>query len=96
MFVFFFLILFRACFQIAQGSTLGVREFLHEFLNGWTLGDDRQYHAVTQQPKSSFQKHFVLGIDEYLEVVEVYAVTLLATVVQDVHLAIAWGKSTGK
>ncbi|CAJ2665198.1 protein APEM9 isoform X2 [Trifolium pratense] len=82
-----------ACFQIAQGSTFLVRQFLHEFLNGWSL-EDGQYHAVIAEPNvecpTSFHNHFVLGIHDYLEVVEVYAVTLLATVLQDVDLAISW------
>ncbi|XP_058722327.1 protein APEM9 [Vicia villosa] len=81
------------CFQIAQGSALGVREFLEEFLSGWTLGDG-QYDAVIAEANvehgSSLERHFVLGIDEYLEVVEVYAITLIATVLEDVDLAISW------
>lgn len=72
---------------------MGVREFLEEFLNGWTLGDG-QYDAVIAEANvehgNSFERHFVLGIDEYLEVVEVFAITLLATVLEDVDLAISW------
>lgn len=82
-----------ACLQIGQGSTFGVREFLEDFLNGWSLGDG-QYHAVIAEEKeeggSSFKRHFVLGIDEYLEVVEVYVITLLATVLKEVDLAVSW------
>ncbi|XP_061362071.1 protein APEM9 [Gastrolobium bilobum] len=82
-----------ACFQIAEGSVFGVQEFLEEFLNGWTLGD-AQYSAVIAEAnvehESRHERHFVLGIDMYLEVVEVYAVTLLATVLKDVDLAISW------
>ncbi|TKY44498.1 hypothetical protein E2542_SST30774 [Spatholobus suberectus] len=82
-----------ACFQIAQGSVLGVQEFLEEFLNGWSL-EDAQYCAVITETSveggSRDERRFVLGIDEYLEVVEVYAVSLLATVLKDVDLAISW------
>ncbi|XP_061357992.1 protein APEM9-like [Gastrolobium bilobum] len=86
-----------ACFQIAEGSVFGVQEFLEEFLNGWTRGD-AQYSAVIAEAnvehesrhESRHERHFVLGIDMYLEVVEVYAVTLLATVLKDVDLAISW------
>lgn len=82
-----------ACLQIGQGSTLGVREFLEEFLNGWSLGDG-QYHAViveqNEERESRLERHFVLGIDEYLELVEVYAITLLATVLKEVDLAVSW------
>lgn len=90
---FFFLFWFRACFQIAEGSALGVQEFLEEFLNGWGLRDV-QYETVIAEAnivcESRIDRHLVLGIDEYLQVVEVYAVTLLATVLKDVDLAISW------
>jgi len=72
---------------------LGVQEFLEEFLNGWSLGDG-QYHAVipkvNEEGGSRFERHYVIGIDEYLEVVEVYAITLLATVLKEVDLAVSW------
>ncbi|GAU30960.1 hypothetical protein TSUD_144080 [Trifolium subterraneum] len=57
------LLLTGACFQIAQGSTFGVPEFLEEFLSGWTLGDGK-YHALIAEPnverQTSFEKHFEL------------------------------------
>lgn len=68
---------------------MGVREFLEEFLNGWSLGDG-QYDAVIAEGKEEGESHFVLGIDEYLEIVEVYAITLLATVLKKVDLAVSW------
>ncbi|MED6161156.1 hypothetical protein PIB30_058088 [Stylosanthes scabra] len=81
------------CFQIAEGSISGIREFLEEFLNGWNMVDD-QYVAVIPEAntecESKYNRHLVLGIDEYLEVVEVYVITLLATVLKDVDLAISW------
>ena len=40
--------------------------------------------------ESRYDRHLVLGIDKYLEVVEVYAVTLLATALKDADLAISW------
>ncbi|KAK7397514.1 hypothetical protein VNO78_18690 [Psophocarpus tetragonolobus] len=87
------LLLTGACFQIAQGSLLGVPEFLDEFLSGWSL-EDVQYCAVIKETnvegRSIHQRCFVLEIDEYLQVVEVYVVTLLATVLKDLDLAISW------
>ncbi|XP_020221796.1 protein APEM9 [Cajanus cajan] len=82
-----------ACFQIAQGSTLGVQEFLEEFLNGWSL-EEAQYCAVITETNVEGARRdvrrFVLGTDEYLQVVEVYTFALLATVLKDVDLAISW------
>lgn len=81
------------CFQIAEGSASGVREFLEEFLNGWSLVD-AQYRAVIAESNVDHQRRYetqyVLGIEEYLEIVEVYVITLLATVLKDVDLAISW------
>ncbi|KAL2626524.1 hypothetical protein AAZV13_07G115100 [Glycine max] len=81
----------RACFQIAQGSALSVQQFLHEFLNGWTL-EHSQYSAVITEAASRDQsrRFILLPIVEYLQVVELYAVTLLATLQKNVDLAISW------
>ncbi|KAL5161787.1 Protein APEM9 [Glycine soja] len=80
-----------ACFQIAQGSALSVQQFLHEFLNGWTL-EHSQYSAVITEAASRDQsrRFILLPIVEYLQVVELYAVTLLATLQKNVDLAISW------
>lgn len=90
-----FLSLFvRACFQISDGSSFGVREFLEEFLSKWNCVDEQYYVLVGAEANvdcmARSERHFILGVDEYVEVVEVYAVTLLATVLQDMHLAISW------
>ncbi|XP_027921060.1 protein APEM9-like isoform X2 [Vigna unguiculata] len=82
-----------ACFQIAQGSGLGVQEFVEDFLNGWSL-EDARYCAVIKETNvedgSIEERHIILEINEYVEVVELYSVTLLATVRKDVDLAISW------
>ncbi|XP_075672428.1 protein APEM9-like isoform X3 [Castanea sativa] len=83
-----------ACFQISDGSSFGVREFLEEFLSKWNCVDEQYYVLVGAEANvdcmARSERHFILGVDEYVEVVEVYAVTLLATVLQDMHLAISW------
>ncbi|KAK9989598.1 hypothetical protein SO802_029837 [Lithocarpus litseifolius] len=83
-----------ACFQISDGSSFGVREFLEEFLSKWNCVDERYYVLVGAEANldcmARSERHYILGVYEYVEVVEVYAVTLLATVLQDMHLAISW------
>ncbi|XP_023879379.2 protein APEM9 isoform X2 [Quercus suber] len=87
-------LLYEACFQISDGSSFGVREFLEEFLSKWNCVDEQYYVLVGAEANvdcmARSERHFILGVDEYVEVVEVYAVTLLATVLQDMHLAILW------
>jgi hypothetical protein len=90
-----YIILFvRACFQISEGSSFGVREFLEEFLSKWNCVDERYYVLVGAEANvdcmARSDRRFILGVDNYLEVVEVYAVTLLATVLHDMHLALSW------
>ncbi|KAJ1442519.1 Protein kinase domain [Sesbania bispinosa] len=82
-----------ACFQIAEGSAFGVQELLEEFLNGWSLVDAKDDIVIAEantDHESRYERHFVLGIDKYLETVELYAITLLATVLKDVDRAISW------
>lgn len=84
----------RACFKISEGSYSGVREFLEDFLSKWRYVDERYYVVLDAENNVDISQgcndHFVLGVDQYFEVVEVYAVTLLGTVLNDVDLAISW------
>ncbi|OIW03040.1 hypothetical protein TanjilG_20968 [Lupinus angustifolius] len=89
------LILTLACFQIEQGSALDdVQQYLEDFLNEWSPADP-QYSTLIAEPNVDCEtrygkRHFVLEIDQYLQLVELYAVTLLATVLKHVDLAISW------
>ncbi|OMO81838.1 hypothetical protein COLO4_23415 [Corchorus olitorius] len=83
-----------ACFQISEASTLGAKEFLEEFLHKWRYVDDQCYVLGSVETNLDFKEgcdsHFVLRIDKYIEVVELYAVMLLGTVSSDLELAISW------
>lgn len=85
---------FRVCFQISEGCSFGAREFLEDFLSKWRSADERYYVLVDAEANvDCIQRHdrrFILGGDDYFEVVEVYAVTLLATVLNDFEFAISW------
>lgn len=84
---------FRVCFQISEGSSFGVREFLEDFLSKWRSVDERYYVLVDAEANVDciprHDRRFILGVDEYFEVVEVYAVTILATVLNDFEFAIS-------
>ncbi|XP_044484703.1 protein APEM9-like [Mangifera indica] len=87
-------LLIGACLQISEESYDGVKEFLEEFLRKWSYEDRRHYIVNDAQKKVDSTEgcdgHFVLGIDQYCKVAEMYAVTLLGTVLNDVDLAISW------
>ncbi|XP_015581889.2 protein APEM9 isoform X3 [Ricinus communis] len=82
------------CFQISEGSLLGVREFLEEFLGKWNFVEGRHYVLVDARIDANLQEGYdkssILGVDEYMEVAEIYAVTLLGTALKDLDLAISW------
>lgn len=84
----------RSCFQITEGSPHGVREFLEEFLNKWSFVDERYYVLVGADANVDYVEgcngRFVLGVDKYMEVVEVYVMKLLTTTLNNLDLAISW------
>jgi hypothetical protein len=90
----FIIFFFRACFQISVGSSFGVREFLEEFFSKWNCVDGQYYVLVGADANVHFiercDARFILGVDQYIKVVEVYAVTLLVTVLNDLDLAVSW------
>lgn len=89
----FFSFWVRACFQIADGSHFAVQEFLEEFLDGWIVGDGQYCTVIAEanlEHESGYNMQFVLRINEYLEIVEVYVVALLGKVLNGVDLAISW------
>ncbi|XP_062007715.1 protein APEM9 [Rosa rugosa] len=82
------------CFYISEGHSLGIQEFLEVFLSGWSFVDGKCYVLVGKEYNADYTKrhdgHFVLGIDKYLEVVEVYTLNVLGTILNDVDLATSW------
>ncbi|KAJ9671194.1 hypothetical protein PVL29_027263 [Vitis rotundifolia] len=83
-----------ACFEISEGSTFGVKQFLEEFLGKWRYVDEQYYVPAGREPNvvcvGGCDRSFTLGIGEYLEVVDVYVVTLLGSVLNDMEHAFSW------
>nr|TKR97758.1 uncharacterized protein D5086_0000210530 [Populus alba] len=80
--------------DIQEASSAGVREFLEEFLSNWSLVDGQHYVLVGAEVDVDVQdgcdRRCILEVDKYMEVVEVYAVTLLGTTLKDMDSAISW------
>ncbi|GMG99241.1 hypothetical protein Nepgr_001081 [Nepenthes gracilis] len=87
-------VLTGACIQVSEGFTASSREFLEDFLMKWQFEEGKYYVAVGSDTHCTFAAghdgHPVLGVDEYLEVAQFYAVTLLGMVLNDMDHAIFW------
>ncbi|XP_021833939.1 protein APEM9-like [Prunus avium] len=83
----------RACFYISEGYSHGIHEFLEEFLSRWSFVNEQYVLVGTGENADDAEKcdgPFLLGVDKYLEVVEVYVLKLLGTNLNDVDLASSW------
>ncbi|KAK4755821.1 hypothetical protein SAY87_009578 [Trapa incisa] len=76
------------CLQISEGSP-GVKEILEEFLSGWNYMDAGHYAPADMEENSNY-KHFILALEKYVKVTEVYVLTVLGRNSTDVDLAISW------
>ncbi|KAM7275905.1 hypothetical protein ACFE04_017771 [Oxalis oulophora] len=77
-----------AALLISESLYSGVPEFLEEFLSKWTLVDGHHYVLVDNAETKEGPN--ILEVEQYMDVVEVYAVTLLGTVLNNVDLAVSW------
>lgn len=77
---------------MSEGSSLGVREFLEEFLSNWSYVDQRYYLLVGADAAvpEGCDRRYILGVDKYMEVVEVYTVALLGMTLKDLDVAVSW------
>lgn len=86
------LFLLRVCFQISEGLSSDFHEYLVEFLNNWRyLEQEQRFSAdATVAQKEGIGKELSLGVDGYLNMVEIYVITYLGTVTKEIDLAISW------
>lgn len=82
------------CFQLSEGLSSIAQGFLEEFVNSWTYVDDKYHPLLGEEARvadtGGSNYPFFISVDKYLEVVELYVVTLLATTLKDTNLAISW------
>nr|GMD61650.1 protein APEM9 [Ipomoea batatas] len=83
-----------ACLQIPGGISSDFQEILEEFLSKWKYMDGNYYSSVSVGNDvtyvEGFSKQFVLGVDKYLEIVELYVITFLGRIMRNVDLAVSW------
>ncbi|KAL3533216.1 hypothetical protein ACH5RR_006737 [Cinchona calisaya] len=80
-----------ACFQISEVPSSGVERYLEEFLGKWLYKDEGYYLSVEETAdREGFGKQFAIGVNQYLEVVDLYVTTCLGMVLRDIDSAISW------
>lgn len=81
---------FRICLQISNGSYSGIREILEEFFSIWVYKDDHYILDDAKLNVKGLHGKISLGIDEFMEAVELYTFGVLGKDANDVDLAISW------
>ncbi|KAI4377572.1 hypothetical protein MLD38_015176 [Melastoma candidum] len=82
------------CLHILDGSS-GSKELLEEFLGSWNYVFDKYYVHLTNELKTDLssscdEQRLLLEVEEYLKVVEVYAMILLGKTLGNVDFSISW------
>lgn len=77
----------RVCLQIPDGPSAEVQEILEEFLMKWRYVDGKYYTVASME---EFSNQISLGVDKYLEIVELYVITFLGRILGNLDLAISW------
>ncbi|CAF2127014.1 protein APEM9-like [Brassica napus] len=78
------------CLQISNGSYSGIREILEEFFSIWVYKDDHYILDDANLNVKGLHGNISLGIDEYMEAVELYTFGVLGKDANDVDVAISW------
>nr|XP_009399618.1 PREDICTED: uncharacterized protein LOC103983973 isoform X3 [Musa acuminata subsp. malaccensis] len=83
-----------ACMQISERFTSNLRAIFEEFLSKWKYVDGGIYVWTVAEPESSSDKvgmkQPIMGAKNYLEIAEVYTITVLGMVLCSPDLAISW------
>ncbi|WMV37025.1 hypothetical protein MTR67_030410 [Solanum verrucosum] len=75
------------CLQIPDGPSAEVQEILEEFLSKWRYVDGKYYSVASIE---EFSNQISLGVDKYLEIIELYVITFLGRILGNLDLAISW------
>ncbi|XP_010313976.1 protein APEM9-like [Solanum lycopersicum] len=82
------------CLQIPDGPSAEVQEILEEFLMKWRYVDGKYYTVASMEADvpyvEEFSNQISLGVDKYLEIIELYVITFLGRILGNFDLAISW------
>ncbi|XP_060172332.1 protein APEM9 isoform X1 [Lycium barbarum] len=84
----------EVCLQIPDGPSAEVQEILQEFLRKWKHVDGKYYTVASMEADvpniEEFSNQISLGVDKYLQIVELYVITFLGRFIGNLDLAISW------
>lgn len=82
------------CLQIPEGPSAEVQEILEEFVRKWRYVDGKYYTVASMETDVPYMEEFSnqisLGVDKYLEIIELYVITFLGRILGNLDLAISW------
>ncbi|XP_047255989.1 protein APEM9 isoform X2 [Capsicum annuum] len=82
------------CLQILDGPSTEVQEIIEEFLRKWRYVDGKYYTVASMEADvpdmEEFSNQISLGVDTYLEIIELYVITFLGRILGNLDLAISW------
>lgn len=83
------------CLQMPDGPAAEVQEILEEFLTKWRYVDGKYYTVASMEAVDvpcieEFNNQISLGVDKYLEIIELYVITFLGRILGNLDLAISW------
>lgn len=79
--------------QVSGGFSSNLREIFEEFLSKWKYLDGNVYVSTEAEPQSSSAggiSQSIMNAENYLEVAEVYTITLLGMILHNSDLAVSW------
>lgn len=81
------------CLQIPDCPSAEVQEILEEFLRNWRYVDGKYYTVASIEGDVPYMEEFSnqisLGVDKYLEIIELYVITFLGRILGNLDLAIS-------
>lgn len=76
--------------QIAGGFSSKLKATFEEFLGKWTYVEGHTFVCLNGVKNSTSVRWPILSAEKYLEIVGVYAISLLGMSLNDIDLAVSW------
>lgn len=79
-----------ACMQISEGYSQNLRTIFEEFLDKWVHASDKENVLPNTKSNSSELWQCSIPMEKYMEVVNVYTITILGMILRKPDIAISW------